>query len=157
MRFLRSFSIAAKPGGPSHCLRGQEGFNLIEVSIATLVVGILVASVLSTLVHGFSILSRSRQTARANQIVQQEMETIRTYTWAQMTNSANFSATNTTDGNIIYSISRSSTNHYNSTSYCTNYMRKVTITITWTNAPGKIMTNALTTVITQGGLNDYFF
>jgi prepilin-type N-terminal cleavage/methylation domain-containing protein len=135
----------------------QAGFNLIEVSIASLVVGVLVASVLTTLVHGFSILSRSRQTLSGNQIAQQHMETIRTYTWAQMTNNTYFSATNTTDGNITYSIFRSVTNYSNSTTYGTNYLKKVTVTVTWTNAPGKVMSNQLTTVISQGGLNDYFF
>lgn len=137
--------------------RRAGGFSLIEVAIATLVIGILVASILSTVTHGFSILARSRQTLRANQILQQDIETIRTYSWSQMTNAANFGSSNYYDGSLLYVTTRSITNYSNSTSYGTNYMKKVTVSITWTNAPGKVVNKTMTTLFTQGGLNDYLY
>jgi len=106
---------------------------------------------------GIRILTRSRQTLRANQILQQELETIRTYSWSSVTNSSNYGATNYLDGQILYNVSRSVAAYANSTSYGTNNMRKVTITITWTNAPGKIITKDMTTLFAQGGLNDYIY
>lgn len=155
------FPHRANPMGSSRAggvyRRQAGGFSLIEVAIASLVIGILVASILSTVTHGFSILSRFRQTLRANQILQQELETIRTYSWSQMTNASNFGSSNYYDGSLLYVSTRSITNYSNSTTYGTNYMKKVTVSITWTNAPGKVANKTMTTLFTQGGLNDYLY
>jgi prepilin-type N-terminal cleavage/methylation domain-containing protein len=135
----------------------QAGFSLVEVAIASLVIAIFIASILTTVTSGYAILDRSRETLRANQILQQELETVRTYNWTEMTNSANFGTTNYTDKGISYSVTRSVTNYYNSTNYSTNYMKKVTISVIWTNAPGKVITKDMTTLIVQSGLNDYIY
>lgn len=156
------YGISPIRGGRGRCFlkrarSGVDGFSLVEVSIAMLVIAILIASILTTVTHGFSILSRSRETLRANQILQQELETIRTYSWLQMTNSANFASTNSTDQGITYSITRAATNFYNSTSYCSNNMKQVTITVTWTNSSGTVESKSMTTVVNKGGLNDYLY
>lgn len=136
---------------------GAAGFTLVEVSVATLVVGVLIASILTTVLHGFAILAASRQTLRANQILQQELETLRTYSWSQVTNTASYGSTNYLDGQINYLVTRSMMPYANGTSYGTNQMRRVTITIVWTNAPGRVISKNMTTLFTQGGLNDYIY
>jgi prepilin-type N-terminal cleavage/methylation domain-containing protein len=138
-------------------LASRAGFNLIEVSIATLVIGILVASILTTVTHGFGILSRSRETLRGNQILQQELETIRTYTWTQMTNSANFTNSSVSDRGVIYFVTKSVVPYTNSTGYGLTNMRKVTVSILWTNMTGDPITKSMTTLVSQGGLNDYIY
>lgn len=130
---------------------------MVEVCIATLVLGILIGSILTVVTQAYVILSRSRETLRANQILQQEMETIRTYSWSQMTNSSNFGSATYTDQGVRYSVSRSVSNCSNSTSYGTNYMKQVTVTVTWTNMSGQAISKNMTTLITQGGLNDYIY
>lgn len=122
-----------------------------------LVIGILVASILTTVTHGFGILSRSRETLRGNQILQQEVETIRTYTWSQMTNPANFGATSISDGGLVYYVSKSVAPYTNSTAYGTNNMRMLTVSIVWTNMTGDAITKSMTTLVSQGGLNDYIY
>jgi hypothetical protein len=107
--------------------------------------------------HGFTILSRSRETVRANQLLQQQLETIRTYNWSQMTNNANFGTTTNQDGGILFYCSSSVQPYTNSTTYGTNNMRKVTVTVTWTNVSGLRITKSMTTLVAQGGLNDYIY
>ncbi len=133
------------------------GFNLIEVTIATLVVGIFVCAILVSVTSGYSVLEKSRETLRANQILQQELETVRTYSWTSMTNSANFGSTNYADSGVSFAVTRSVSNYYNSTSYCTSYMREVTISIAWTNSAGSPMNKDMSTVVSEGGLNDYIY
>ena len=136
---------------------GQAGFSLVEVSIASLVVAVLIGSILTTVTHGFGILSRSRETVRGNQILQGELETMRTYSWSQITNSGTFTNSTISDGGVIYSVTRSAAQYTNSTTYGSNYMRKVTISILWTNMTGDPITKSMTTLISQGGLDDYIY
>ncbi len=135
----------------------MAGFNLMEVTIATLVVGIFVCAILVTVTSGYSVLEKSRETLRANQILQQELETIRTYNWSAMTNNANFAPTNYTDSGVSFRVTRSVSNYYNNTTYCTNSLLEVTISIFWTNSAGNAMSKDMTTVVSQGGLNDYIY
>jgi hypothetical protein len=61
------------------------------------------------------------------------------------------------DGSIKYYISKSVASYTNSTVYGTNNMRKVTVSILWTNMTGDPITKGMTTLISQGGLNDYIY
>jgi prepilin-type N-terminal cleavage/methylation domain-containing protein len=137
--------------------RSQAGYSLVEVSVAALVVGILIASILSTVTHGFGILARSRETLRAHQILQQEVETVRTYSWSQMTNNVNFGTTNVSDSGVVYWVTRSADSYGNSTNYGSNHLKKVTISIQWTNMTGDSMRKSMTTLVSQNGLNDYLY
>jgi prepilin-type N-terminal cleavage/methylation domain-containing protein len=157
MELTRPRTQGASDASVARRERFQAGFNIIEVSIATLIIGVLVASILTTITHGFGILSRSRETLRGNQILQQELETIRTYSWTQMTNSANFGSTNIADGGVVYSVAKYVAPYTNSTIYGTNNIRKVTVTIVWTNMNGDQMSKSMTTLVSQGGLNDYIY
>lgn len=149
-------SLACRPGHGKRTSR-RAGFSLLEVSISSLVIAIFISSILTTVISGYAVLDRSRETLRANQIIQQELETLRTYSWSQVTNAANFYTTNYADQGNSYKVTRMLTNYNNSTSYSTNYMRKVTVSVVWTNGPGKTITKDMTTLISQGGLNDYIY
>lgn len=149
--------IAARSRATSRGSHGESAFSLTEVSFAILVVGVLIAAILSTVTNGFDVLSRSRETLRGNQILQQELETIRTYTWSQMTNTANFGSTNVSDSGVVYTVTRNATPYTTTTSYCTNNMRKVTVVVVWTNMTGEAVTKSMTTLVTQRGLNDFIY
>ena len=91
------------------------------------------------------------------EILQQELETIRTYTWTQMTNSANFTNATVSDRGVIYYVSKSVVPYTNSTGYGLTNMRKVTVSILWTNMTGDQINKSMTTLVSQGGLNDYIY
>src|SRR4051812_17140595 len=69
------------PGTPK---RHEHAYTLIEVSVASALIGIMFVSLYSGIASGFSVVNLSRENLRANQIVLERMETIRLYTWSQI-------------------------------------------------------------------------
>jgi hypothetical protein len=122
-----------------------------------LVAAVLIGSILTTITQGFSILTRSREIGRANQILQEELETVRTYSWSNVTNTANFNSTNYTDGGIVYAVSRAVTNSNVSYSYASNNLKEITISLVWTNHSGTVVNLKMSTLVSKAGLNDYLF
>lgn len=62
----------------------ESGFSLIETIVAVTILAVMLLSLVSVFVYGFNALSRTRQTALATQIAQEEMETIRALTFDQI-------------------------------------------------------------------------
>jgi len=70
---------------PADCLplerrparRGSEGFSLIEVMIAMVILGIMLMTLISVFVYGYNVIARAKQLAAATQICQSEIERIR--------------------------------------------------------------------------------
>jgi type II secretory pathway pseudopilin PulG len=84
-------------------LRGQrpagkikQGFSLVEAVVGMCVAGIMFVALYAGLVWGFSTLRMARENLRATQIILEKMETIRLYTWEQLTVETNFLPTNFT-------------------------------------------------------------
>ena len=69
---------------------------LPEVMVAVGVFGIVFLSLYSSISAGFAVVELSRENLRAIQIMEEKMETIRLYTWEQVT-TPNFVPTNFTD------------------------------------------------------------
>lgn len=55
----------------------ETGFSLSEVLIAMTVMSVMTLSLIGVLVHGFNLLSRTKQVILATQICQEQVETIR--------------------------------------------------------------------------------
>jgi len=65
---------------------GKRGFSLIEVMMAVSTSAIFFASLYAVLAFGFDVSRVNRETLRATQILEQKLETIRLYSWDQITN-----------------------------------------------------------------------
>lgn len=115
-------------------------YTLVEVMIATLLLGIMMAIFFSGFSQGYLSLNTARQDLRATQILTQKTETVRLCTWAQLTNLPNSfveyytgSGTNVVNGVYFGQISvANATNIPNSVSYY-GAIKLVTISVTWTN------------------------
>jgi prepilin-type N-terminal cleavage/methylation domain-containing protein len=64
----------------------NSGYTLIEVMVGVCVLGIAVTSLYGGFVNGFGMMETTRENLRASQIMEERMETIRLYTWNQVTN-----------------------------------------------------------------------
>lgn len=62
----------------------EAAFSLVEVVVATAILGLMVAAFYGGVAGGFTIISVARENLRANQIVLEKMETLRLYTWDQV-------------------------------------------------------------------------
>jgi len=132
----------------------EGGFTLAEAILATLILTFVLASVLAVASQSARYLSDIRRTARASQVLQQEMEYVRLLDWASLQSLTN-SFTDPSDTNHIYTgrITLSNYDTYGSTTT----VAKVTLTVTWTNQVNRVLTNTLTSLVSNGGLNKYIF
>ena len=135
--------------------RNRSGFTILEAMIASMILGLALGSVLAVASHCLRYVTDIRRTARASQVLQQKMEDIRLLNWTQVTSLTNV-FTDPNDTNRIYSgrIIRTTNDFYGTTATVLN----VTLLVTWTNqSAGKVVTNSLSTLMSNGGLNKYIF
>jgi len=130
------------------------------------VAGIMFAACMAGFSSGFSGVQADRENSRAVQILLEKMELIRLYNWAQVTRAdtntylpatftAPFFPAGANDGGFSYNGTVSITNATISSSY-SNYLRTVTVTVTWTS--GKVThSRSMSTFVSQYGLQNYIY
>ena len=146
---------------------GKEGFTIIEVVMATMVLALAIGSALTVLARGFSSLDSARCFSYASQIMQGELEKMRMTPWGDGTAAGNGSTGVTSYPTASTPVSISST-------YLTSGapvsrmaltrtvadvhtgMLKVTFTMQWTTFDGQTMSRDYTTYYAKKGLYDYF-
>ena len=144
--------------------RRTGGFTLTEVTWAMLIVGVSGGALLSGFPGGFFNLKLARENLRATQIMLERTETIRLYSWGQVTTNyipPTFSEPydpNAAQGhkgfNYIGSISIQPVNIADS-SY-SNDMRMVTVRLNWQTG-GMNRHREITTYIARNGLQNYIY
>src|SRR4051812_33867885 len=90
--------------------RRRAAYTITEVMVAAGITGSVMVSVLSGFSFGFAILGSAREELRAIQILQEKMETIRLYSWDQVTTpgfipptfTASANPTNQNTGTLYY-------------------------------------------------------
>ncbi len=134
--------------------KANGGFTLLEAMIATMILGFVLASVLAVTSQSFRYLSDIRRTARSSQVLQQKLEDIRLLSWTDV-NALPSTFTDPSDSSGLYkgSITMAPYDSYSSTTT----VMKVTLTVTWKNNNSRVMTNTLSTLVSNGGLNKYIF
>ena len=143
------------PERPAGGIRAVQAFTITEVAIVTALLGILLVTILGVVSQSARIIHDIRLTARSSQVLQQKMEDIRMATWAVLTNYPSSSInTSSTDGSYTVTVT---TNQYASYGGATTILL-VTLTTTWTNFTSRVIeTNRLTTLVTNGGLNQSIY
>ncbi|HXI83085.1 MAG TPA: type II secretion system protein [Verrucomicrobiae bacterium] len=132
----------------------KDGFTLLEAMIAVMILGFVLASVLVTVSQSARYLTDIRRTARASQVLQQEMEYIRLLDWNTLQSVTNtFSDPSDTAHLYTGKVTQSAYDAYGTT----NTIVKVTLTVSWTNQVNCVLTNTLTSLVGNGGLNKYIF
>lgn len=144
-----------REGGRSLTQSKKSGFTLVEVMVAAFVFSVLMAGVFGALKQGTDLAELSRDETRATQILQSEMEDLRTKNWAALIafpSSESYSPS----GSFVasfggrYSCVRTITNRG------TN-QREVTVSVSWEDNSGKTHARDFKTWITKGGLSDYYY
>ena len=134
-------------------LTDRSGYTLAEVMIASIIMALVLVSVMGIVGRSVRYLSDIRRTSRSSQVLQQEMENIRLMTWSQIQALPN-SFSDPNDPNHLYA-GTVSTRSFDTYSGTTTVLA-VTLTITWTNqSASRVLTNTLTTLVCNGGLNKY--
>lgn len=134
--------------------KANDGFTLLEAMIATMILGFVLTSVLAVASQSARYLVDIRRTSRAAQVLQQEMEYIRLLDWNTLQSVTN-SFSDPSDAAHLYAgrVTQSAYDTYGTT----NTVVKITLTVTWTNQVNRVLTNTLTSLVGNGGLNKYIF
>jgi type II secretory pathway pseudopilin PulG len=159
MRFIRK---QTKPPG-----NVEGGFSLVEAIIGMCIASVMFIALYAGLLWGFSTLRLARDNLRATQIILEKMETIRLYTWEQITVKTNFlpaqftasyyppGLTNASGSGTLYSGTLTIT----PVAFGSNYdddMAVVTVNVEWTT--GQIpRRRTLSTYVSQYGLQNYIW
>ena len=139
-----------------------EAFSIVEVTVAIGLLGMASAALLSCYTSGVFTMRMARENLRATQILLEKVETIRLYSYDQITNSGfipasftNYYDPNNVSKGVVYTgtmaISASGiTNTYS------NDLRMFTITLNWKTGNMQRQ-RQFQTFVARNGLQDYVF
>ena len=118
--------------------------------ISSVIMAFVLVSTIAVISHANTYVADLRLRARSSQVLQQRIEELRTMNWGQVTNVApTFVNAADTNGTFQGFVNISSYQSFGST---TTVVR-ATATVTWTNRHGRVVTNLMSTLIGNGGLN----
>jgi prepilin-type N-terminal cleavage/methylation domain-containing protein len=144
----------------------QSAFTLIEVMAAVAIIGIEFVSLYVGMTQGFGIIQIARENLRAAQILQEKMETIRLYTWSQVTSNGfiptNFQATfypagSRTNQGVVYNGTLTITDSpiSSTTGYNTD-LKLVLVQLNWTSG-NVLRQREMRTMVSHYGLHNYIY
>ena len=154
-----------KRGQQSLARLRTRAFSLIDALFAMAMAGVMFTALYAGLAYGFKIIKMARENTRATQIMLEKMETIRLYTWTQITNNGfiptnkftvPYYSVNGTDSSLVFTgqcfIEPSGlTNTYK------DELKKVTVRVNWGSVGELSRTRAMTTYVSKGGLQSYVY
>jgi len=151
-----------------HLRRLTQAFSLVEVTMSMGVIGVSVAALFSGFTSGFFTMVMARENLRATQIMLEKMETIRLYSWDQVTapnavittnfiptSFTNYYDPNSTQKGVVYYGTLTVTNASLASSY-NNDMRQVTVRVAWQTG-GISRNREFTTYVARNGLQGYIY
>ena len=146
-------------------LNCRSAFTLIEVAMTSAILGVVFAAFYSGIAAGFSLVGLTRENLRADQLLLERMETIRLYSWDQISSNGfippSFTApfyppiAGQTNTGVTYYGTLAIANVPLSVGY-TNNMKMVTASLTWTNG-GHQRVRTMSTFVSQFGLQSYVY
>src|SRR5689334_22838763 len=66
--------------------KAQRASTIVEVVVATVIIAIAGAGVITSVNYGLFIMQIARENARASQIMLERLESVRLYNWTEVTN-----------------------------------------------------------------------
>jgi prepilin-type N-terminal cleavage/methylation domain-containing protein len=141
----------------------STAFSLIEVLVAVSIAGIVFVGLYAGLSSGFAVVQLARENLRATQILQEKLETIRLYTWDQIT-TAGFVPTNFTDVFYAGTQSAAGLTYTGALSIATatidaaysNDLRLITVEVSWSSAH-VLRRRDMSTFVSRYGLQNYIY
>lgn len=152
-------------------------FSIVEALVSACVVGVLFISLYAGITAGFGALNSARENLRATQVLIDKMETLRLYSWTQVSTfgtstsyipstftesffpaTTNYSdslvSTGATGGGFTYYGTVEIANSGFTENY-SNSVKLVTITLRWTN--GVSRSQSMSTYTAQYGIQNYIY
>jgi type II secretory pathway pseudopilin PulG len=144
------------------------GVTLVEVIMATGIIAITAAGVISSINYGLCVMRIARENQRATQVMLEKLEAIRLYSWEQVTNAGFIPSSFTAAYDPTSVGTRQGTTYFGTMSVTApvfvgttpNYsasLRQFSVTLSWTNAGGIRHGRSLSTYVAQNGVQNYVY
>lgn len=136
----------------------DDGFTILEVMMASIVMAFAITTAITTLQRGFLALDTARNTTLAGQIMQSELERMRLKDWATVDAYAAGPTTLTLDP--IYTSNAAIRDRFvltRTTSEVHADMKKITFSINWRSTDGRDLTRTYSAYYGKNGLYDFFY
>ncbi len=134
----------------------KNGMTMIEIVIAVMVLGLVVASTFMAMRAGFTMIQLARDNTMAGQILQSEMENLRLKSWDQLNEleeEEEFQVDTLLDENIGDRFIRTRRIR----GIRGGRMKEVEIEVQWTSLRGARHRRVYRTLFGKEGLNDYYY
>lgn len=135
--------------------KSESGFTLIEVTVAIAIFGLVIAGGLIGVRRGFEVVEHSRHYTRVSQILQSELEELRTYDW-DVVNGMPATTSLTIDPEFdngtfdIYTVTRNIT-------VINSELKQIDVIGSYVNRRGQTVTMSYTSFYSKEGVNDYYY
>ena len=135
--------------------RKNDGFTLVEVIVASLVLVMVFISSIATLTYGYKLMENARFNTLASQVIQSEIETLRLKNWSQL-------SALPSHGTIAISSDMATAAFNKFTGWRTVSLvrtdtKRIVVGVQWTASSGQVHSRRYTTFMTKDGLNDYYY
>lgn len=145
----------------------HAGFSLVEVMISMTILTIVFAAAFSALYTANLIHHDSAKRAVANQIIQFEVENIRSLNWTQVSAFSSSSVDIITDStlddlianefNNSFNLSRSATPATDDNGIISQTQQEITLTASWTGNRGKQVSISTLITYSKDGMSERYF
>ena len=141
--------------------------NLVEVVVAMAILGIGIVAIYSALLSSLRVSKLSRENLRATQVMVELMDTLRLYSWDQITDPTftpkkfeieydPVGATNGGSSPFVYKCQMNVRKGPNDVTY-RDKMKTVTLNIEWRNDSQDKRSRTFVTYVTRNGLQSYIY
>jgi len=133
----------------------KQGFTLMESLVAISVFTMVIAGGLIGVRKGFEVVDNSRHYTRLSQVLQSEVESLRTLSWEDLSElpaaeTLTLETEFETKAYEAYTVTREIINEQAD-------RKRVEVSVRYTNKNGKPVSLKYLTFFTEGGVNDYFY
>lgn len=132
----------------------RVGYTLIELMVGVMILGIVLATAFTGMKQGFFLLENARDNTLVSQLLQGEMENLRTTDWDSI---------DVLKGTTDFSPNSSMLANQNTIYTCQRIITapkvgqlEVVLNITWSDSRGIAHTNNFISYFTKDGLNDFY-
>jgi hypothetical protein len=133
----------------------KGGISLVEIMVGISVLGLVFASSFAAIGQGVAIIESARDCTRAAQILQSEIENLRTLNWVSLSELPESEAF--TPGSEF-------PNDFLSRYHCNRVIttrrtdqKEITLTMSWTGQDGILRDRSYFTYVTKEGINDFYY
>jgi Tfp pilus assembly protein PilV len=137
------------------CDSKKKGYSLAEVIVAAGIFAIVITGGIAGVRLGFEIVDNSRHHTRVSQILQSEVESLRSLSWKEL---KQLPSSEKIDINPQFSTSAYDAYSVKRDIYAvSSTLRRVEVLVSYSTRSGKPVELKYLTFFTEGGVNDYYY